>query len=37
VLTEASAEDFGYVRGRGAPALQHALAAYLNRVRGIGS
>jgi GntR family transcriptional regulator/MocR family aminotransferase len=34
VLTEASAEDFGYVRGRGAPALQHALAAYLNRVRG---
>jgi GntR family transcriptional regulator / MocR family aminotransferase len=34
VLTEASAEDFGYGRGRGAPALQHALAAYLNRVRG---
>jgi GntR family transcriptional regulator/MocR family aminotransferase len=34
VLTSASAEDFGYVRGRGAPALQHALAAYLNRVRG---
>jgi len=34
VLTQASAEDFGYVRGRGAPALQHALAAYLNRVRG---
>ena len=34
VLTEASAEDFGYVRGRGAPPLQHALAAYLNRVRG---
>jgi GntR family transcriptional regulator / MocR family aminotransferase len=34
VLTEASAEDFGYVRGRGAPALQHALAGYLNRVRG---
>jgi GntR family transcriptional regulator/MocR family aminotransferase len=31
VLTEA---DFGYVRGRGAPALQHALAGYLNRVRG---
>jgi GntR family transcriptional regulator/MocR family aminotransferase len=34
VLTEASAEDFGYVRGRGAPALQRALAAYLDRVRG---
>ena len=34
VLTEASAEDFGSVRGRGAPALQQALAAYLNRVRG---
>jgi GntR family transcriptional regulator/MocR family aminotransferase len=34
VLTEASAEDFGYVRGRGAPPLQHALAVYLNRVRG---
>ena len=28
VLTEASAEDFGYVRGRGAPALHHALASY---------
>ena len=28
------AEDFGYVRGHGAPALQQALAAYLNRVRG---
>jgi GntR family transcriptional regulator/MocR family aminotransferase len=34
VLAEASAEDFGYVDGRGAPALHHALAAYLNRVRG---
>ena len=34
VLTEASPEDFGYVSGRGAPALHHALAAYLNRVRG---
>ena len=34
VLTQASASDFGYVRGHGAPALQHALAAYLNRVRG---
>jgi GntR family transcriptional regulator/MocR family aminotransferase len=26
--------DFGYVSGRGAPALREALAAYLNRVRG---
>jgi GntR family transcriptional regulator / MocR family aminotransferase len=34
VLTDASAEDFGYVNGRGAPALHQALAAYLNRVRG---
>jgi GntR family transcriptional regulator/MocR family aminotransferase len=34
VLTEATAEDFGYVSGRGAPALHGALAAYLNRVRG---
>ena len=34
VLTEAAPEDFGYVSGRGAPALHHALAAYLNRVRG---
>jgi len=34
VLTEASAEEFGYVSGRGAPALHHALAEYLNRVRG---
>jgi GntR family transcriptional regulator/MocR family aminotransferase len=34
VLTEASPEDFGYVSGRGAPALHHALVAYLNRVRG---
>jgi GntR family transcriptional regulator/MocR family aminotransferase len=34
VLTEASPSDFGYVSGRGAPALHHALAAYLNRVRG---
>src|ERR671931_128269 len=34
VLTEASPEDFGYVSGRGVPALHHALAAYLNRVRG---
>jgi GntR family transcriptional regulator/MocR family aminotransferase len=34
VLTEASAEDFGYVSGRGAPVLHDALAEYLNRVRG---
>jgi GntR family transcriptional regulator / MocR family aminotransferase len=34
VLTGASPEDFGYVSVRGAPALHHALAAYLNRVRG---
>jgi len=34
VLTEASPEDFGYVSGRGAPALHHALVGYLNRVRG---
>jgi GntR family transcriptional regulator/MocR family aminotransferase len=34
VLTTASPEDFGYVSGRGAPALHHALAAYLDRVRG---
>lgn len=34
VLTEASPEDFGYVSGRGAPALHEALADYLNRVRG---
>jgi GntR family transcriptional regulator/MocR family aminotransferase len=34
VLSTASPEDFGYVNGRGAPALHHALAAYLNRVRG---
>jgi GntR family transcriptional regulator / MocR family aminotransferase len=34
VLTEASSEDFGYVSGRGAPALHQALTAYLNRVRG---
>jgi len=34
VLAEASAEDFGYVSGRGAPALHAALAEYLNRVRG---
>jgi GntR family transcriptional regulator / MocR family aminotransferase len=26
--------DFGYIGGRGAPALREALAAYLNRVRG---
>ena len=29
-----AAADFGYVGGRGAPALHEALAAYLNRVRG---
>ena len=29
-----SDEEFGYVSGRGAPALHQALAAYLNRVRG---
>ena len=34
VLTEVSDEEFGYVGGRGAPALHDALAAYLNRVRG---
>ena len=34
VLNEASPEDFGYVSGRGAPALHQALTAYLNRVRG---
>jgi GntR family transcriptional regulator/MocR family aminotransferase len=34
VLTTATPEDFGYVSGRGAPALHHALAAYLDRVRG---
>jgi GntR family transcriptional regulator/MocR family aminotransferase len=34
VLTEASPDDFGYVGGRGAPALHDALAAYVNRVRG---
>ena len=34
VLAEASAEDFGYVSGRGAPALHAALAEYLDRVRG---
>jgi GntR family transcriptional regulator/MocR family aminotransferase len=34
VLTRASDDDFGYVSGRGAPALHDALAAYLNRVRG---
>ncbi len=34
VLMDASAADFGYVNGRGAPALHEALASYLNRVRG---
>jgi GntR family transcriptional regulator / MocR family aminotransferase len=34
VLAEAAPEDFGYVDGRGAPALHRALAGYLNRVRG---
>ena len=34
VLTDVSDAEFGYVGGRGAPALHHALAAYLNRVRG---
>ena len=34
VLNDASAAEFGYVSDRGAPALHHALAAYLNRVRG---
>jgi GntR family transcriptional regulator/MocR family aminotransferase len=34
VLAEATPEEFGYVSGRGAPALHRALAAYLNRVRG---
>ncbi|HEY6886983.1 MAG TPA: PLP-dependent aminotransferase family protein [Solirubrobacter sp.] len=34
VLTAVSDAEFGYVSGRGAPALHEALAAYLNRVRG---
>ena len=34
VLTEVSDQEFGYVGGRGAPALHDALTAYLNRVRG---
>jgi GntR family transcriptional regulator/MocR family aminotransferase len=34
VLREAPDEQFGSVGGRGAPPLHHALAAYLNRVRG---
>src|SRR4051812_13140015 len=34
VLTDVSDEEFGYVSGRGAPALHLALATYLNRVRG---
>jgi GntR family transcriptional regulator/MocR family aminotransferase len=34
VLNEAAPEDFGYVGGRGVPALHDALSAYLNRVRG---
>jgi GntR family transcriptional regulator / MocR family aminotransferase len=34
VMREAPDEDFGSVGGRGVPALHHALAAYLNRVRG---
>ena len=37
VLTEVSDQEFGYVSGRGAPALHHALAAYLDRVRGTSS
>ncbi len=34
VLTEAPADRFGYLDGRGALELRTALAAYLNRVRG---
>jgi GntR family transcriptional regulator/MocR family aminotransferase len=34
VLTAVSDGEFGYVSGRGVPALHQALAAYLNRVRG---
>ncbi|GAA4415374.1 PLP-dependent aminotransferase family protein [Actinokineospora soli] len=34
VLTEAPADRFGYLSGRGMPELRDALAAYLNRVRG---
>ena len=34
VLTDVSDGEFGYVSGRGAPALHQALATYLNRVRG---
>jgi GntR family transcriptional regulator / MocR family aminotransferase len=34
VLSEASEEQFGYVSGRGAPAMHHGIAEYLNRVRG---
>jgi GntR family transcriptional regulator/MocR family aminotransferase len=34
VLAMASDDEFGYVSARGAPPLRHALAEYLNRVRG---
>ena len=34
VLREAPDEQFGSLSGRGVPALHHALAEYLNRVRG---
>jgi GntR family transcriptional regulator/MocR family aminotransferase len=34
VLTSVTDEEFGYVSGRGAPALHQALATYLDRVRG---
>src|SRR5215207_5072799 len=34
VLATATDDEFGYVSARGAPALQRALAEYLNRVRG---
>ena len=34
VLTELSDQELGYATSRGAPALRHGLAEYLNRVRG---
>jgi GntR family transcriptional regulator/MocR family aminotransferase len=34
VLAEATDERLGYLDGQGAPELRHALAEYLNRVRG---
>src|SRR3954454_15009608 len=34
VLTDVPGDEFGYISGRGVPALHEALAAHLNRVRG---